>query len=169
MAKAARPQQQPAGNRTADQVAQDQQQIPHVGESTEPIPPLENLDSLDPDDYPKPSGRPNDFSVFGPNGAMFFEGALSAMREGKRVYRAAWPIGVFSVIMPKLNLPPYNTQDATRKVNDRTAKWIGEGTPLNCFPYFAMYVPNGNIWQPGWVPNIYDLLGEDWSVMEDPA
>jgi hypothetical protein len=94
-----------------------------------------------------------------------FEFALVAMREGNRVRRAIWPAGVFSVMMPELSLAPYSTADTSRKVNDRTAKWIGPDTPLNCHPYFAIYMPVTNIWQPGWIPNVYDLLGEDWEIM----
>lgn len=113
--------------------------------------------------------EPSPFSAWGPNGQMWFEGALSAMREGNKVRRRCWPAGVFAVIMPALELPPYNTQELGPKVNDRTAKFIGKDTPLNSHPYFACYIPHVQVWQPGWIPNVYDIMGEDWEVMEKEA
>jgi hypothetical protein len=60
-----------------------------------------------------------------------------------------------------LQLPPFNTQDTSRKVNDRTAKWIGEDKPLDCQPYFAMYTADEK-WQPGWLASQADMLADDW-------
>ena len=54
-----------------------------------------------------------------------------------------------------------NLLQEARKVNDRTAKWIGEDTPLNSLGYFAMFTANGE-WQPGWLASQSDLLAEDW-------
>lgn len=88
--------------------------------------------------------------------------AIEVMKGGGKVAREGW-IGknMFIVYMSPLHLPPYNTEIIARKVNDRTAKWIGEDTPLNSLGYFAMFTANGD-WQPGWIASQSDLLAEDW-------
>lgn len=91
--------------------------------------------------------------------------AVKQMQDGKAVRRAGWNgKGMFIVIMPALNLPPYNTQGTARKVNDRTAKWIGEDQPLDCQPYVAFYNAQKQ-WQPGWVCSQADLLATDWEIV----
>jgi hypothetical protein len=91
--------------------------------------------------------------------------AVKAMQDGKAVRRAGWNgAGMFVVLMPPLQLPPYNTQGTDRKVNDRTAKWIGEGAPLDCQPYIAMYTAKKQ-WQPGWLCSQADLLAIDWELV----
>ena len=95
---------------------------------------------------------------------MNFSEALDRLKAGDAVSRKGWNgKGMFIVLMPALYLPPYNTQDTTRKVNDRTAKWIGEDAPLDCQPYIAMYTAMKQ-WQPGWIASQADLLAEDWDV-----
>lgn len=92
--------------------------------------------------------------------------AVKEMLDGKKVRRAGWNgKGMFIVYMEPLYLPPYNTQDTNRKVNDRTAKFIGEDAPLDCQPYIAMYTANKQ-WQPGWVCSQADLLANDWEHAE---
>lgn len=99
--------------------------------------------------------------------AFNFGAALEAMRGGGKVCRRGWN-GIeqgkklFVVLMPELYLPPFNTQETGRKVNDRTARWIGDDTPLDSRPYFAMY--NNGPWQPGWVPSVSDCLATDWII-----
>ena len=93
---------------------------------------------------------------------MTFSDALKLLKEGKKLARSGWNgKNQFVVMMPALYLPPYNTQDTLRKVNDRTAKYIGEDKPLDSQPYFALYNAQGK-WQPGWVPSTGDLLADDW-------
>lgn len=88
--------------------------------------------------------------------------AVRQMRGGHKVRRRGWNgKGMFIVLMPPLQLPPYNTQDTNRKVNDRTAKWIGEDTPLDCLPYIAMWTAQKQ-WLPGWLASQTDLLADDW-------
>lgn len=66
--------------------------------------------------------------------------AVDQMLAGHKVRRKGWNgKGQYIVFMPPLYLPPYNTQDTNRKVNDRTAKFIGEDTPLDCQAYIAMF------------------------------
>jgi hypothetical protein len=90
--------------------------------------------------------------------------AVKQMRDGEKVRRQGWNgKGMFIVLMPELKLPPYNTQGTERKVNDRTAKWIGEDVPLNCRPYISMYNAQGE-WQPGWNASTPDLLATDWEL-----
>lgn len=93
---------------------------------------------------------------------MNFGQAIQALKDGKKVCRAGWNgNGMFIVLMPELNLPPYNTQGTDRKVNDRTAKWIGEGTPLESQAYIAMFTAQKK-WQPGWLASQPDMLADDW-------
>lgn len=92
--------------------------------------------------------------------------AVAEMRKGAKVCRAGWNgKGMFIVLMPRLQLPPYNTQGTERKVNDRTAKFIGEDAPLDSQPYIAMRNAQGQ-WQPGWLCSQADLLANDWLVAE---
>lgn len=96
----------------------------------------------------------------------FGEAFQLAKKEDKAICREGWNgKGQFVVIMPALYLPPYNTADTSRKVNDRTAKWIGEDQPLDCQPYFALYNAQKK-WQPGWLPSQGDLFAEDWQIVE---
>lgn len=98
--------------------------------------------------------------------AMSFGHAIEAMKAGSAVTRAGWNgTGMFIVLMPPLQLPPFNTQGTDRKVNDRTAKWIGEDAPLDCQPYFAMYTAKKQ-WQPGWLASQADMLANDWQIFD---
>ena len=91
--------------------------------------------------------------------------AIEALRKGLKVARAGWNgKGMWIVLMPSLYLPPFNTADELRKVNDRTAKHIGEDKPLDSQPYFAMWTAQGK-WQPGWLPSQADMLAEDWEIV----
>lgn len=91
-----------------------------------------------------------------------FGKAIELLKAGKKVCREGWNgKNMFIVLMPALNLPPFNTQGTSRKVNDRTAKWIGEDKPLNCLPYIAMYTADKK-WLPGWLASQTDILSEDW-------
>ena len=104
--------------------------------------------------------------------SMDFSAALLQMKEGKKLARHGWNgvkagLNMFVVIMPELNLPPYNTQEPGPKVNDRTAKYIGEDASLNSQPYFAMHSGVALVnWQPGWSPSVMDCLANDWFVVE---
>lgn len=98
---------------------------------------------------------------------MDFSDALQSLKSGRRLRRKGWAgAGIFVVLMPALRLPPYSTSDTARKVNDRTARWIGPDTPLDCQPYLTLGRSDG-FWQPGWVPSQEDLLAEDWLIIED--
>lgn len=95
---------------------------------------------------------------------MNFGQALEALKAGMAVSREGWNgKGMFICLMPELKLPPYNTQGTERKVNDRTAKWIGEDAPLDCRPYIAMFTATKQ-WQPGWLASQADMLSEDWMI-----
>ena len=97
---------------------------------------------------------------------MDFGDAIRAAKQGKKIARAKWNgKNMFVVYMEPLQLPPYNTQGTFRKVNDRTAKFIGEYKPLNCQPYFAMYNAQEE-WIPGWVASQSDMLDEDWFIVD---
>ena len=72
---------------------------------------------------------------------------------------------MFVVYMPPLQLPPFNTQEPGPRVNDRTAKFIGEDTPLDCQPYFAMFNAQKQ-WIPGWVASQSDMLSDDYHIVQ---
>lgn len=96
-----------------------------------------------------------------------FGSALEALKDGKRLARAGWNgKGMFIVLMPRLQLPSFNTQEPGPKVNDRTAKHIGPDAPLDSQPYFAMWTATRQ-WQPGWLASQADMLASDWAVVED--
>lgn len=86
--------------------------------------------------------------------------------SGMTLARRKWNgKNMFIVYMPPLYLPPFNTTDTARKVNDRTAKWIGEDKPLDCQPYIAMYNAQQE-WIPGWLASQSDMLDNDWYIVE---
>lgn len=105
-------------------------------------------------------------SAYASNGNWDFGQALTMLKRGHKLQRKGWNgKGMFIVYMEPLYLPPYNTTDTHRKVNDRTAKWIGEDTPLDCQPYIAMFTADKK-WQPGWLASQTDMLAEDWQLAD---
>lgn len=104
--------------------------------------------------------------AYRPVSGMTFGLAIEAMKKGHKVCRRGWNgKNMWIVYMSGLSLPPYSTQDTNRKVNDRTAKWIGEDTPLESLPYIAMWTADRK-WLPGWLASQTDMLAEDWMVVE---
>ena len=98
---------------------------------------------------------------------LTFGQAIEALKQGRRVCRAGWNgKDMWLAYMSGMELPPYSTQDTNRKVNDRTAKWIGEDTPLITLPYIAMWTADKK-WLPGWLASQTDMLSEDWMILED--
>ena len=97
---------------------------------------------------------------------LTFGFAIEALKKGYKVARQGWNgKGMWLVLMPALYLPPYNTADTYRKVNDRTAKYIGADKPLDSQPYIAMWTAQEK-WQPGWFASQADMLAEDWVIIE---
>jgi hypothetical protein len=102
-----------------------------------------------------------------PLDSMPFGHAIEAARLGKKIARSGWNgKGMFVAFMPALSLPPFSSQAPGAKVNDRTAKFIGENTPLDSQPYFAMWTAQGK-WQPGWLASQSDMLADDWMVVSE--
>lgn len=96
---------------------------------------------------------------------MNFGEAIENLKAGNKVAREGWNgKGMWLVLMPALYLPPYNSQEPGAKVNDRTAKHIGEDAPLDCQPYIVMWTAQQK-WQPGWLASQADMLAEDWVVV----
>lgn len=119
-----------------------------------------------PDGYESWSPKDVFEEAYCPTDGMTFGLALEALKKWKKVSRAGWNgKGMFIVIMPALYLPPYNTEDTARKVNDRTAKWIGEDAPLDSQPYIAMFTAQKK-WQPGWLASQADMLADDWQIVK---
>lgn len=105
-------------------------------------------------------------AAYQPITAMSFGHAIKAAKDGYKIGRAGWNgKNMFVAYMSALHLPPFNTQGTDRKVNDRTAKWIGEDKPLNSQPYFAMYNAQEE-WIVGWVASQSDMLADDWMIVE---
>jgi hypothetical protein len=97
---------------------------------------------------------------------MNFGEAIQAAKEGKKIQRQGWNgKDMWVVLMPKLDLPPFSSQEHGAKVNDRTAKHIGPDTPLHSLPYFAMWTADKK-WLPGWLASQTDMLAEDWQIVE---
>lgn len=97
---------------------------------------------------------------------MNFGQAIEALKNGQRVAREGWNgKGMWIALMPALSLPPRSSQKPGAKVNDRTAKFIGDDTPLNCQPYLVMWTAQ-QLWQPGWLASQADILAEDWIIAE---
>ena len=96
---------------------------------------------------------------------MNFGQAIEHMKIGLKLAREGWNgKNMFVVLMPALKLPAHSSQEPGAKVNDRTAKYIGEDTPLDSQPYFAMFTAQGK-WQPGWLASQSDMLAEDWLIV----
>lgn len=105
------------------------------------------------------------FSITHTGGSLGFGDALIAMRHGHKAARKGWNgKGMWIVMMPGLQLPPHSSQEPGAKVNDRTAQYIGDDTPLDCQPYIAMWTGDGK-WQPGWVCSQADMLASDWMIV----
>jgi len=103
--------------------------------------------------------------AYRPIDGLTFGLAIEALKNGHKVARKGWNgKGMFLVYMPPLYLPPYSTAGTYRKVNDRTAKWIGEDTPLDSQGYIAMFTALKQ-WQPGWLASQADILSEDWEIL----
>ena len=101
-----------------------------------------------------------------PLDGLTFGLAIEAAKLGKKIARKGWNgKGMWVVLMPALSLPPYSSQEPGVKVNDRTAKHIGEDTQLDSQPYFVMWTALGQ-WQPGWLASQADMLADDWGVVE---
>lgn len=97
---------------------------------------------------------------------MNFGCAIEAAKKGNKIARKNWNgQNMFVVYMEPMQLPPYNTSGTDKKVNDRTAKFIGEDKPLNCQAYFAMYNAQEQ-WIPGWAATQSDMLSDDWFIVE---
>lgn len=104
-------------------------------------------------------------NAYRPVDGLSFGLAIEAAKKGEKIARAGWNgKNMFVVYMPPLKLPPFSTQEPGPKVNDRTAKYIGEDTPLDCQPYFAMFNAQKQ-WIPGWVASQSDMLFDDWMIV----
>jgi len=101
-----------------------------------------------------------------PTTGMPFGFAIEAAKQGHKIARAGWNgADMFAVYMSPMHLPPFNSQEPGRKVNDRTARLIGPDVPLDCQAYFALYNAKKQ-WQPGWVASQADMLSDDWFIVE---
>lgn len=102
------------------------------------------------------------------NGLDFGQ-AIKALKAGRRVRRAGWNgKGMWLAFMSGMSLPPYSSQAAGAKVNDRTARFIGPDTPLETLPYIAMWTADRK-WLPGWLASQTDMLSEDWEMVPEES
>jgi len=94
------------------------------------------------------------------------EVAIAFLKDGHKLARSGWDARMkFIVVMPALQLPPHSRQEPGPKVNDRTAKHIGEDTPLDSQPYLAMFTSDGK-WHPGVLFTAEDIFGLDWMIVK---
>lgn len=101
-----------------------------------------------------------------PCDGMTFGLAIEAAKKGLKIARKGWNgKDMFVVFMSPMCLPPFSDQSTNRKVNDRTAKWIGEDTSLDSLGYFAMFTADKK-WQPGWLASQADMLADDWMIVD---
>ena len=98
--------------------------------------------------------------------AMTFGAAIEALKLGKKVARKGWNgKDMWLAYMSGMGLSPFSTQGAGNKVNERTAKLIGEDASLVTLPYIAMWTADKK-WQPGWLASQSDMLSSDWVIIE---
>ncbi len=139
------------------------------------IPPDENPEDggylvVYPDGYESWCPEKQFVEAYRPTDGMPFGHAIEAAKQGHKIARRGWNgKGMWVVYMSGMTLPAYNAQTTDRKVNDRTAKLIGEDTPLETLPYFAMWTVNAEgrrAWLPGWLASQTDMLSDDWMIVE---
>jgi len=132
--------------------------VEYLDSNTTVHPDFENYISWSPADVFERAYRQTD--------GMSFGLAIEAMKMGYKLARKGWNgKDMWIVYMSGMKLPPYNTQGTNRKVNDRTAKLIGEDTPLVTLPYIAMWTADKK-WLPGWLASQTDILADDWMIVE---
>jgi hypothetical protein len=84
-----------------------------------------------------------------------FQGALAALKDGKRVARTGWNgKGMFAYMVPPASYP---VQTGAAKAH------FGEGSLVPYNAYFALKDVDETV--STWVPSISDLLAEDWEVL----
>lgn len=87
-----------------------------------------------------------------------FDGALVALKQGRRVARAMWPEGSFVAYQRgyPTGIP----------INANTAKTMGlpEGTMVRFAPYLMAYDGVERICAP-WQPGQLDVLAPDWRIV----
>jgi hypothetical protein len=85
-----------------------------------------------------------------------FQGALAALKDGRRVARAGWNgKGMFAYMVPPAAYP---VQTGAAKAH------FGEGSLVPYNAYFALKGVDETV--STWVPSVSDLLAEDWHVIE---
>lgn len=91
-------------------------------------------------------------------GGMTFGLAVEAVKKGHKIARAGWNGKGMFVVYQK-GYPqgiPSNAQTAK-------AWGISEGDLFRCEPYLQIKMVNGS--HAMWVPNINDVLAEDWMIV----
>jgi hypothetical protein len=85
-----------------------------------------------------------------------FQGALAALKDGRRVARAGWNgKGMFAYMVPAASYP---VQTGAAKAH------FGDGSLVPYNAYFALKGVDETV--STWVPSVSDLLAEDWHVIE---
>ena len=85
-----------------------------------------------------------------------FQGALAALKDGRRVSRTGWNgKGMFAYMVPRASYP---VQTGAAKAH------FGEGSMVPYNAYFALKGVDETV--STWVPSVSDLLAEDWHVLD---
>ncbi|MGF6697629.1 hypothetical protein OKW38_002241 [Paraburkholderia sp. MM5496-R1] len=85
-----------------------------------------------------------------------FQGALAALKDGRRVARAGWNgKGMFAYMVPAASYP---VQTGAAKAH------FGEGSLVPYNAYFALKGVDETV--STWVPSVTDCLADDWQIVD---
>jgi len=88
--------------------------------------------------------------------APSFQGALTALKDGRRVARSGWNgKGMFAYMVPAASYP---AQTGAAKAH------YGDNALVPYNAYFALKGVDNTV--STWVPSVSDLLAEDWEVLQ---
>lgn len=92
-----------------------------------------------------------------------FEVVLKELKkfDEHRFCRAGWSEIKWIAAMPGLILQPATTEKPVPKVNERTARLIGESSSCYVQPYLVALTVDGR-WLCGFTLSACDLLANDW-------
>jgi hypothetical protein len=96
-------------------------------------------------------------------GGLRFEAVLTSAKNGYRIRRACWHLGVWITPADGVKANP-----AAKFWNTHTRRHAEEnGGVADVLPYFVAKMPCGGI-QMGWAPDQGDILASDWEVLANP-
>ncbi len=94
------------------------------------------------------------------DGSLGFDFAIRALKNGKKVERAAW-----KVIVPRQWVSMISKRFYIASSGQGVGALLGEGDKVNVLPHFVLYFRE-NMCVP-WVPQHPDMLSNDWQLKQD--